>query len=176
MSTFLHCNLRGPAKPVLAGEGRLGGAFLHVQALGRQTPARASAVLGPPNPGAREESGQSSSPFDASLAATLGRIRAQPERKNSGRKVRFLILCVSVSLFVTSWGGERVLVPTLRADSRRRYSCVGMEGTYRLGHTTDATLMCLRGTDRGKQYPLPQTPSCDRSNPSLIVMDQQTRP
>lgn len=55
-STCLHCSLQGPAKPVLAGKGWNGGAFLHVQALGRQAPAQASAVLGLPNPGAREDS------------------------------------------------------------------------------------------------------------------------
>lgn len=108
----------------------MGRAFLQVQALGTQAPAQASAVLGPPNPGAREDSEQSSIPCDASLAAAPGRIRSQPKRKNAWRKefsscVCVLVAGVCVCVYVVG-GGPKSLTP--RADSMRRF-CLCWDGS-----------------------------------------------
>lgn len=88
-SALRPCCLRGAAKPGLAGKGGERGAFLRVQALGRQAPAPASAVLGPPNPGARGDSEQSSNPFDASLAAAPARSGRSPRERTLGEKQDF---------------------------------------------------------------------------------------
>lgn len=104
----------------------MGRAFLQVQALGTQAPAQASAVLGPPNPGAREDSEQSSIPCDASLAAAPGRIRSQPKRKNSWRKEFSLCVCLCCRYVrVCGGGGPKFLIS--RANSMRRY-CLCWDG------------------------------------------------
>lgn len=127
-STFLHPNLRGPAKPKASGKGRMWGAFLHVQALGRQAPAQASAVLGPPNPGAREASEQSSVPCDTCLAAAPGRIRSQPKRRNLWRKdfSSCVYLCCG---WVAGWvGGPQPLSPSTACVSSGSGKTQGRDG------------------------------------------------
>lgn len=75
-----------------------------MQALGRQAPAQASVVLGPPNPGVRQDGEQRSVPFDASLAAAPEGSGLGPRDKTLGEKQHFSS-CVSVNLCAAGWGG-----------------------------------------------------------------------
>lgn len=135
-----------------------GGAFLHVQALGRQAPAQASVVLGLPNPGVREDGEQSSIPFDASLAAAPAGSGLGPRERTLGEKQDFSS-CVCLSESACCRSGGAVLSPRPpRLTPGEDAACVSSKSM--LGwqiltdcHTTDVTLTYLRGQAEGSHTP-----------------------
>lgn len=158
---FLHRNLLGPANPMFAGKGRMGehsstckplktdaSSSLGRQSLARQTRGRVKTAE------------QTSIPSDASLAAAPGRIQSQPKRKNSWRKVRFLLLCVCVRVSVCcKVRGPWSLTPRLILGASVSSGSMPAWRAADWSHATDVTQACLRGTGRGKQHPFhePQT-------------------
>lgn len=167
----------GPSQTRACSERVEGGAFLHVQALGRQAPAQASVVLGPPNPGVRQDGKQSSVPFDASLAAAPEGSGLGPRERTLGEKQHFsscVCLCESVYCRLGR-GGSLVpdppgLTPGEDAACVSSGSVLGWQIlTDWPHHRCHADLP--EGTGRGKPHSLPQTPTL-----TGVRTDQGVRP
>ena len=162
----------GPSQTRACSERVEGGAFLHVQALGRQAPAQASVVLGPPNPGVRQDGEQRSVPFDASLAAAPEGSGLGPRDRTLGEKQHFSsCVCLCESVCCRLWGLVLSFRPP-RANSRGRCCLLApglsWDGKYlQTGHTTDVTLTCLRGQAEESRTP------CHK--PQLWLGSGQTR-
>lgn len=88
----------GPSQPHTCREGEDGGAFLHVQALENKRQFWPRQSLARQTRGRVKTAQQTSIPSDASLAAAPGRIRSQPKRKNSWRKMVSPPVCVYMRL------------------------------------------------------------------------------